>query len=293
MANADLPTPHTGGTTVQLTAMSQNVQYGADQDGRWEGMVDVIRQVAPQLLFLQEVSWLADPDAARAAGKALGMEIRVAPSRNLNTAVAWDPDALQLGDIETKYSQWDMHHGYCAPQFKPWGAAEGLPAPLVAISTHLTPYSSDTAAQEAQLLCARAYRHGGIAIVAGDINHPTLDDEEPDWTLVQPYNRTSRCLRREGADDPWISNRIVARTFRDGEFTDIAAHLADQRQDPSLRRPTGKAGLLRVDQVHVTPALVPAVTDYRVVESDYSDHRGLVFTLDLARADGSKIRSYT
>lgn len=276
-----------------LTVMSQNVQYGADQDGRWNGLVDDIRQVAPQLLLLQEADWLADPDAARTAEKALGMQLRVAPSRNLNVAIAWDPDALQLDDVETKYSVGDMHHGYCAARFKPWGLTAGLSAPLVAISTHLSPYSAQTASQEAQLLCARAYRYGGIAMVAGDINHMPLGDPEPAWDLVQPYNRTSRCVRRASADEPWRGNRVVGEVFRDAEFTDVAAHIADLRKDPTLRQPTGKAGLLRVDQVHVTPALVPAIEDYRVVESEDSDHRGLVATLDLGRVDHGQTRDYT
>jgi endonuclease/exonuclease/phosphatase family metal-dependent hydrolase len=187
-----------------------------------------------------------------------------------------------------------MHHGYCAPRFRVLGLERELPQPLVAISTHLTPYSAQTAAQEAQLLCARAYRYGGIAVVSGDINHVPLGDLEPDWTLVQPYNRTSRCLPRISADDPWLGNRIVGQVFRDGEFTDVAAYFADQLQDPSLRRPTGKAGLLRVDQAHVTPALVPALREYRRVDpGERSDHYGIAFALDLDAADTTRTRAYT
>jgi hypothetical protein len=119
---------------VTLTAMSQNAQYRADADGRWEGLVDVIRGVSPQLLFLQEVDWLADTERA-AAENALGMKLTVAPSRNLNTAVAWDPERLELLDVETKYSEKELHHGYCAPRFRPLGVAKEWPVPLVAIST--------------------------------------------------------------------------------------------------------------------------------------------------------------
>jgi hypothetical protein len=123
--------------------------------------------------------------------------------------------------------------------------------PPVAISTHLTPYCAEVAAQEAKLLIARAYRYGGIALVGGDINHMPLGDPVPDWSRVQPYNRASRCLRRESPTAPWRGNRIVGETFRDGEFTDVGGYIADLRQDPSLRKPTGKAGLLRVDQTPV------------------------------------------
>ncbi|WP_159056597.1 endonuclease/exonuclease/phosphatase family protein [Streptomyces yokosukanensis] len=272
---------------MALTVMSQNAQYGADKDGRWESMIEVIGRVGPHLLFLQEVDWLADPDKADAAEKALGLRLVVAPSRNLNTAVAWNPRVLELLDTETKYSVSEMHHGYCAPRFKPLGLARELPASLVAISTHLTPYSAEVAAQETQLLCARAYRYGGIAIVAGDINHCPLDDPEIEWERVQPYNRTSRCLPRASKDEPWRGNRIVGQKFRDGEFTDVGAHFED-------RQATGKAGLLRVDQAHVTPALRPALRSYqRVDPGPASDHYGISWELDLAATDTTCIRAYT
>lgn len=220
-----------------LTVMSQNVQYGADREGRWDGIVKNIRDISPQIVLLQEVDFLNTPEAARAAEEHLGMRLAVAPSRNLNTAVAWNPDCLELIGVETKLNQ-DFHHGYCAPRFMPLDLKRELPAPLVVISAHLTPYSADAAALEAQMLCARAYRYGGIGMVAGDINHMPLGDPEIDWTLVQPYNRTSRCHRRKTPDEPWAGNRVVGETFRDGEFTDVAAYLADLRADPTLRAET-------------------------------------------------------
>ncbi|MEU6353592.1 endonuclease/exonuclease/phosphatase family protein [Streptomyces sp. NPDC047072] len=267
--------------------MSQNAQYGADRDGRWDSLLKVIRRVRPHLLFLQEVDWLADPDKAEAAEQALGLSLVVAPSRNLNTAVAWDPALLERLDTETKYSVTDMHHGYCAPRFTPLGLKRPLPTPLVAISTHLTPYSAEVAATEAQLLIARAYRYGGIGIVAGDINHCPLEDPEIDWEAVQPYNRTSRCLPRDSEDEPWRGNRIVGKRFRDGQFTDVGGHFQD-------RQATGKAGLLRVDQAHVTPALLPALRSYeRVDPGSASDHYGISWQLDLEAVDTTLVREYT
>jgi endonuclease/exonuclease/phosphatase family metal-dependent hydrolase len=267
--------------------MSQNVQYRADRDGRWETMVKVIRGVAPHLLLLQEVDWLADRDKAEAAEQALGMRLVVAPSRRLNTAVAWDPTVLERLGTDIAYSVTDMHHGYCAPRFNPLGLERQLQAPLVAISTHLTPYSAEVAAQEAQLLIARAYRYGGIGIVAGDINHCPLEDPEVDWEAVQPYNRTARCLPRDREDDPWRGNRIVGKKFRDGEFTDVGSHFKDWQA-------TGKAGLLRVDQAHVTPALRPALRSYRRVDpGSASDHYGISWEIDLEAIDTTLVRTCT
>src|SRR5258708_31545932 len=103
----------------------------------------------------------------------------------------------------------------------------------------------------------------------------------------------ARCVRRSSPDEPWRADTIVGQTLRDGDLTDVAAYLADARDDIALRVPTGKAGLIRTDQIHVTPALVPAIRDYRLLESGFSDHHGLVATLDLTQTDRSRVRQYT
>jgi hypothetical protein len=111
---------------------------------------------------------------------------------------------------------------------------------------------------------------------------------------VQPFNRMSRCRRRKSLDEPWQGDPVVGETFRDGEFTDAADYLADQRGDASLREPTGKHGLVRVDQAHVTPALRPAILDYRRVDpGSGSDHDGIEVVLDLDLIDRSHVREYT
>jgi endonuclease/exonuclease/phosphatase family metal-dependent hydrolase len=97
-----------------LIVMSQNVHSGALTDGRWADLVTLIRQVRPDILLPQEVDWLADPANAKQAAADLEMQMTVAPSRNLPTAVAWNPDAPESAGVETKYSL-ELHHGYCAP----------------------------------------------------------------------------------------------------------------------------------------------------------------------------------
>ena len=170
-----------------LTVMSQNIQYGAYAQGRLPGLYEAVREARPDVLLLQEVLDLQDPRVMAEAAVALGMEIELAPTRRLPTAVAWRPEALTLIDVETTYSTTDLHHGYCAPRFEINGLTDPLPVPLVVICTHLTPYSAGAAACEAQLLLARVFRHGGIGLIGGDINHPTFDDPEPDWTRVAAY----------------------------------------------------------------------------------------------------------
>ncbi|WP_405814212.1 hypothetical protein OG241_06465 [Streptomyces sp. NBC_01390] len=273
---------------MKLTAMSLNIKLHALAEGRWPAVLDLVNNVRPDLLQLQEADLLADPDDAEKTKRALGLKLTVAPSRQLNTAVAWNPKALDWLDTDTRYSTTDLHHGYCAPRFKPRTDQE-WPVPLVAISTHLTPFAAETAAAEAKVVIHRAYRYGGIGLIGGDINHLPLGDPEPDWEQVPPYDRVARCLPRERPDDPWLGNRIVGQTFLNGDMTDIAAHLAARDNNPELLRVTGEFGQIRTDQTHVTPALVPAIQDYQLVDpGGCTDHWGTVCTLDLARTDFSK-----
>ena len=131
-----------------------------------------------------------------------------------------------------------------------------------------------------------------LFFVGGDMNYLGLDDPEADWPRLQPHNRLARCLPRTSPDAPWIGDRAVGRVFRDGEMTDVAAHLADLHQDPGYRTPTCGGGI-RLDQFHVTPALRPAIVDYRLVDTgDDSDHDGALVTLDLDLVDLTATLAY-
>ncbi|MCX5238989.1 hypothetical protein OG824_27695 [Streptomyces prunicolor] len=263
-----------------MDILTLNAKVGADLDERWNNLVTRVRDIAPAVLILQEVPHLAAPAATEAARAALGMDLYVAPSRKFNTAIAWNPRVLELQDTEDRYSTSDLHHGYALGQFMPLGTTVRWPAPLTAISSHLPPFSAKAGAEEAKILVNRAWRYGGIGIVGGDMNYLVLGDPEPDWLRFQPHNRVARCLPRTGPDARWIGDRAVGEVFRDGEMTDVAAHLADLRQDPGYRTPTG--GGIRLDQFHVTPALRPAIVDYHLVDTGAdSDHDGALVTLDL------------
>lgn len=278
-------------TSRLLTVASQNLQHRAADEGRWPDLAAIIGGVGPQLLLLQECDWLTDAKSAVQAARDLGLELVVAPSSGLPTAVAWDPRRLHLIGCDTYYTL-RLHHGYCAPRFDVLGTA--LPVPLVAISTHLIPTSANQAADEASLVGSRAYRYGGLGLLGGDINHCPVDDPEPDWDTIQPYNRMARCQRRSHDRAPWQANTIVGQTLRDGSFTDVAADVAARRADPSLLMPTARHGGIRCDQAHVTPALAPTIEDYWQVDTgDASDHHLIAFTLDLSRTDLTQLRDHT
>jgi endonuclease/exonuclease/phosphatase family metal-dependent hydrolase len=281
------------GGIVELKIMSLNTRYGgrinADgrPEGRWPLLADLIADIDPHVLLLQElVGWRGDPRLQAAAEKDLAdrdcpIRFKVAPSgTDSHTAVGRRTDALDWRQFETKYSD-KVENGYGVAVLLPHDAPDQAPG-LTVISAHLTAYSTDAAAHEAQRMIGRLYRYGGIGVLGGDINHMPVGDPEPDWDAVQPYNRSSRCLPRHLPDDPWEGNRAVGHVLANGGLIDVAAHLARTRQQAELRAPTAPGGI-RVDQIHVTGNLTDAITDYKTY-SAASDHDAIVATLNLAQA---------
>ncbi|RCG20082.1 hypothetical protein DQ384_37620 [Sphaerisporangium album] len=271
-----------------LRIMSQNVQLGAHRDGRWVRLAQIIREHDPSILLLQECMGWLDNDMRQviAAEKDLGMRVWVGFSRTKShTVVAHAPELPVAGFESNPYT---LMQGYSAARF----ALPGLPVPLVVISAHLTAYSVEGAAEEAQLLAARAYRYDGLGVLGGDLNCCPVGDPEPEWEGVPPYNRMNRCLPRSSPDEPWRANTIVGGKLAAGGMIDVAAYLADRRGDVSLRAATGLGGV-RVDQFHVTPALKAAIVDYRRVDvGEASDHWGVVMDLDTDRIDLSLVSTY-
>ncbi|RSM64024.1 hypothetical protein DMB66_21160, partial [Actinoplanes sp. ATCC 53533] len=144
---------------MKLRIVTQNVEAGAAAQNRWAALAAAINDLQPQLVMLQEVDWLTNPSAIRAAEWDLGMRLLVAKSRHMPTAIAWDSDRLTLRDshTDTQHKTW---HGYCLASFDLTGI--DLPCQFVAISAHLNPSSAAAAAIEAQIIGTRAYRHDGL-----------------------------------------------------------------------------------------------------------------------------------
>jgi endonuclease/exonuclease/phosphatase family metal-dependent hydrolase len=264
-----------------LTVMSLNLRYGAGED-RWTGMAPLIREVSPQVLFVQEaVGWADDGDNRLAiAERDLGMRGQIAPSRTgFHTGILINEKALTWGDWNTTYNHTSLH-GHAELTV----TAPGFPTPLVLISAHLNPYSAALAAGEVSVLIGRAHRTGSHGIIAGDINHIPPGDLEPPWDEIPAHDRSARSV----VEDPVLrANHIVGQTLTRGRLVDVAAHLADQRNDLSLRAWTGHIGKVRTDQAHITEQMVPALVDYWTVPmAPYSDHDGVVVRLDLDQLNG-------
>lgn len=275
---------------MQLAVMSLNLQYAGrmDADGRpddrWPRQVEIVQKVRPDILLAQEAhGWMDDPRLQAAAERDLGMRAHVAPSRSgAHTALMHRTDTMAWRHWETKYADQTLH-GFGVAVLDVL-ADPKVKVPLTVIPAHLNPFSAQQAAQEAQLMIARVNRYGGMGILGGDINHCPPGDPDPDWTAVPPYNRSSRCLRRyDEHGEPWRGNPIVGLTLRDGELTDVAAHIAGSTGSAESREPTGKHGGIRCDQLWVTKNMVGSILGYRKVKTgEASDHDAIVATFDSA-----------
>ncbi len=275
------------------TVMSLNTQYGGGSDGegrpseRWGALADMIASVRPHILLAQELTgWARDPRLHAAAERSLqrrGWPLRflLAPSRtDFHTAVAFAPQVLCWRQYETKYAHL-TDNGYGVAVLADVGADEDEPGVTV-ISAHLSAYSAEAAAQEAQRMAARLHRYGGVGILGGDINNMPLGDREPDWAALPPYNRSARCVPHLSPDEPWRGNRAVGEVLARAGLVDVAAYLAETQDRPQLRAATGNGGV-RVDQFHVTENLRDGLLGYEQLAAA-SDHDAIVMRLDPATA---------
>jgi hypothetical protein len=278
------------------SVMSLNTQYGGRSDSggrpvdRWGPIADMIASVRPHVLLAQELAgWGRDPRLHAAAERSLQwrgwpMRFLVAPSRvDSHTAVAFQPEVLCWRHHETKYAHL-AENGYGVAVLADVDAAEDEPG-LTVISAHLTAYSAQAAAQEAQRMVARLHRYGARGVLGGDINYLPLGDAEPDWAAAEPYNRSARCLPRSAPGEPWRGNRAVGEVLAAAGLVDVAAHLAEAGGRPGLRAATG--GGVRVDQFHVTGNLRDALLGYERLATA-SDHDAIVMRLDPARLGAAR-----
>jgi hypothetical protein len=98
------------------------------------------------------------------ADRACPIRLLVAPSGiDSHTAVGYRTDVLRWRHFETKYSHL-AENGYGVAVLSPHDAPDQAPG-LTVISAHLTAYSTDAAAHEAQRMIGRPDRYGGRGII--------------------------------------------------------------------------------------------------------------------------------
>ncbi|MET9078604.1 endonuclease/exonuclease/phosphatase family protein [Streptomyces sp. NPDC004232] len=261
---------------------------GVPED-RWPHIAAGIKEVGPDLLFLQEAEgWAANGHARLIrAERDLDMDGHLAPSPSgLGPATLYRRSALGRRVYQNHDYGHETHHG-----FEVLGWDVGLPALLTAGSVHLTPYSSRRAEDEVAFVGSRVQRAGGgYAILGGDFNYPPVGGPEPRYEAMRPYNRGKRLVLADpAAPGPDTPDRSVAWRIARHGFVDVAWHLHQQTGDDALLQRTGTDD--RIDWILVSYALAPCIVDYGVVRGA-SDHAGVWARLDLDRAATDNVWEY-
>jgi endonuclease/exonuclease/phosphatase family metal-dependent hydrolase len=242
-----------------------------------DAIAAVIASQYPDIVCLQEVALGPNDDAAvfLKLVELLGMDGRLqvgSRSESRATAVLWRPEQIALRGQTTHYADLFYHSAAIVDL-----DVSALPQPLKVASVHLHPHSVDARPIEASVFHMKG-AGTQLTVLAGDFNCLGARDPEPDWSLTKPGNRAARTVPAPPGAPPLGDRRVGWALARAG-YTDACA-------GPEFIK---TAGYIRVDQAHVSEALAPALTGYRVLDDGgLSDHRPIIVSLDASIVTGGK-----
>lgn len=291
------PTSATGLTSgkaphLQLTIVSMNVHHGAltRQDGspddRWNPMAALIRDLAPDILALQETAAWSQHNHQMLIRAEHSTGLRaIRPIPGHDTLVMYREPTVRWSQWEDRYSDVRDEAGFAGVGvFR----IPGVVSPLSIASVHLAPDSADLARIQAARISWRCRRYlgpdqeGENGVIIGDVNQPPLahrlDSAVPEPATLPAANLAGR-WRGSGEDLDLVPDRSVAELLRRSRWTDAAHLIADRTGRTDVLAPTGRGGW-RVDQAWVTEGLTPAVMEHQHLEVPGTDHRGLLLVLD-------------
>jgi hypothetical protein len=164
-----------------------------------------------------------------------------------------------------------------------------MPGPLAATAGHFSPFSATASRIDAETTGWTAQRYGEYSLIGADVNGPPLTGPPADVTRMYQRDRAARYLDPL-ADPPRIPNQANAQALADHGYADAFAVLHDRTGDPQFTARTGRSD--RIDTIHVSPPLVPAVTGGRLLDTPpgASDHRGVLVTIDTGLIAGHAAR---
>lgn len=267
-----------------MRVVSWNILNGgadpASGRARWRGQAELLAELAPDVLPLQEARGF-DADGAAGLFQAeadLGMRglLGLAPHTGQHTAVflraglrpvRWEVDAVHF------------HHALTQVQV----LVPGLAEPLQVASMHLSPLSPALRAAEVGWLAGLA-APGVLAVLGGDANSLAPGDPEPDDWPALPAHQRVRYLDLAGTS-PQADRSAVAFLHAAG-LVDAAHTCAHAGVDagaaagaggtvdttgivPTRGYPDAEFVAFRSDHLLLSPALAAARAGYQVVQ----DHR--------------------
>lgn len=290
-----------------MRVLSWNILNGGDDGGdrfRWRSQAQLIRELNPDVLLMQEARHFAADGGSRLFQAEADLRMRsllaVAPHTGQHTAVFLHPD---LRPVRFEPDAVHFHHALAHAHV----AVPGLDEPVQLASMHLSPLSPALRTAEVGWLAGLA-APGTLALVAGDANSLAPGDPEPpDWAELPAFQRVRYLdLTRE----PRGSSARAASAVADRTALAFlhAAGLVDAARGPGSGAdgtpvvdttptvptrgyPNAEFVAFRGDHVLLSPALAAARVSYQVVQDDRahstSDHLPVLVELDLSLlADG-------
>jgi len=259
----------------RMKIMSYNILEGGNlsKGDRTELLLEMIRQLSPDIVGLNECRGFAKDDHARLLlfQRELGMTgvMNEAQSGN-HVALLYRPD---IRVVETSGRSISMHNGYARITVD----TETL-GRVAVVATHLHPFSSTFRVGEMEIVAARA-ASAPAAIITGDMNSIAPSDAAVDLTNA-PRTMSERLRGPSGEIDTQAVSVLLHRGYLDlGQAKALMTYptmLSQERSDPRVR----------LDYMFASPAIAERCTDFQVRNDQSaqraSDHLPIVAEFDLS-----------
>ncbi|MGN9819707.1 endonuclease/exonuclease/phosphatase family protein [Streptomyces sp. SD11] len=199
---------------------------GRERDGalhRLTAQLDMLREIKPDVLCLQEGKWWDETGGERVnmVAAALEMEARLAPSAShgchLVTLVR--PPRVRFLRFYPDVAEGTFHHTVSRADLKVEGAAEVLRV----LHSHFDPF--DPAGRVAEARWLTQYGDRNDTLLVGDLNSEAPGDPEPDsWDWLPATQYSSNRVQHPDGSYGGLDKRAMSALLAAG-FVDPAAEL--------------------------------------------------------------------
>jgi endonuclease/exonuclease/phosphatase family metal-dependent hydrolase len=204
-------------------------------------------------------------------------EVVAAPHTQCHMGVLWHPD---LKALDWTARPWHLWHGLGVVTLD-----IGARRPLRVAVTHLSPWDPQHRLADARTIAGLLATSEHATIVAGDWNtigeNPRYDPE-PDLSTLSVAERIHHVAWPADPNQPPLVDRRPARLLTDAGLTDIASSLGIPWQPTTGH--LGREPRRRIDAFRVSSPVLPAVTDYEVLDTPLtrtlSDHVPIRMVID-------------
>lgn len=263
------------------TLFGGHADSGAGPAERWDGQMEFLRSLKPDVLALQECNFWEQLGRRRLrrAVIQLGMAQGFLAEANVTTAGHRFHSSILLGDrvrVDAEDSDRTRYHHVMGWANLILPGVDGL---VELRNLHLDPSDPRNRAREVAPLEFLA-APGRRSLVVGDINSIGIGFPEPDWSILPPHLLNGH-LRSPGQEE--VSDREAVELLARAGFVDASARFG-QEAVPTAAFGDGDVPR-RMDLILASPALARALVGYRVhmepVEKGLSDHAAVSMDLDL------------